>query len=84
MESAPGTSPVASEDHSTPRPPVSDMGRFLFEQANALNAAAIEHIKIGRRQMAADVSGIISTLSARKEPLAVINQIITLLRKEVP
>ena len=62
--------------------PMSDFGKHLFGVLQDANAAAAQHIGIGRAQMARDVSGIIGTLSAHKGPMQVINELIALCRKE--
>ena len=40
---------------------MSDLGKELFAQAAILNAAAAEHMRIGRTQMAREVKAIVQS-----------------------
>ena len=59
-----------------------NLGKQIFDQLTETNRMTSEYLKLGRQQMARDVSGIIGTLSARKPPMQVINELIALCRKE--
>ena len=60
-----------------------DLGKMLFDQAQATNAMAASYLKLGRQQMARDVSAIIGSMAARKGPDQIIAEIITLCKAEV-
>ena len=59
-----------------------DLAATLFGQAEILNAAAAQHIQIGRSQFARDVLSVIGTASARKPLDAVVRELIALCGEE--
>ena len=58
------------------------LGATLFCQLTEANAAAAEHIRLGRKQLAREVNAIIGTLSVHKPPMQIINELIALCRRE--
>ena len=59
-----------------------DLGKNLFDQLAETNRMTSEYLKLGRQQMARDVSAIIGSMAARKGPDQIIAEIITLCKAE--
>lgn len=58
-----------------------DIGAMIFEQANASNRAAVQHIAIGREQMARDVMAWVNRTGLHKFGDVPIGELVELLRK---
>ena len=61
---------------------MSDLGNQLFDQMTLINQMSAQATKIGRQQMARDVSAIIGSMAARKGPDQIISEIIALCKAE--
>ena len=61
---------------------MSDLGNQIFDQIKETNRMTSEYLKLGRQQMARDVSAIIGSMAARKGPDQIISEIIALCKAE--